>query len=135
MLYYFDSSALVKIFLAEPEQQVFSSWLANQSGRKVCSALVLTEVKRAIRKGAIDEARRSGLLDLDVALDGFSIAPISESILKRAGQLEPLGLRSLDAIHLATALALQPELDGLVTYDNRLAEAARFHGIKVVQPG
>lgn len=59
---------------------------------------------------------------------------LTPSLLERAALLEPPELRSLDAIHLATALSLGDELDGLVTYDERLARAARERGIPTLAP-
>ena len=52
-----------------------------------------------------------------------------------AGRLDPTTLRSLDALHLAAALDLGDDLDGLVTYDDRLAEAAALNGVPVTTPG
>ena len=59
---------------------------------------------------------------------------IDEPLLDRAGEISRLGLRSLDAIHLATALAIGPDLAVLPTYDRRLAEAARGAGLLVDSP-
>lgn len=56
------------------------------------------------------------------------------AIARAAGDLAPFSLRTLDAIHLASALARGPELDAFLTYDDRLAEAARSLGLPVVRP-
>jgi predicted nucleic acid-binding protein len=55
-------------------------------------------------------------------------------VLRDAAEVEPLSLRSLDAVHLATALSLQPELAGMIVYDHRLAAAARAAGLTVWAP-
>ncbi len=60
---------------------------------------------------------------------------MSTSVFERASWLDPTLLRSLDAVHLAAALELGDELEGIVTYDDRLAEAAALHGIAVIAPG
>src|SRR5579884_2432397 len=60
---------------------------------------------------------------------------LDEPLLDRAGELEPRTLRSLDAMHLAAALAIGPELGAFLTYDERLAEAARGVGLTVHAPG
>lgn len=134
MVYYFDSSALVKLYVPEPGRQALVLWLVDSKITRACSTLVHTEVERALRKNAQDESLQQSLNELTLTLKGFVLLPVSQAILRTSGWLEPVSLRSLDAIHLATALTLRPELDGLVTYDNRLTEAARFHGINVIQP-
>ena len=60
---------------------------------------------------------------------------IDDRILDAAGILEPRILRTLDAIHLATALTLGDDLDAIVTYDDRMTEAARLLGLSTVRPG
>ena len=59
---------------------------------------------------------------------------IDDRILEAAGTLEPRVLRTIDAIHLATALAVGDDLDTIVTYDDRMVEAARFLGLPTVTP-
>jgi len=67
-------------------------------------------------------------------LSGLVRLPLTDEILQTAGMLRPAGLRSLDAIHLASALTLGEELDGMVVYDRTLAEAARGYGIRILAP-
>lgn len=67
-------------------------------------------------------------------LDSITLLRVSTETFERAAELEPFALRSLDAIHLAAAVALGDELDGIVTYDDRLSEAATLHGLTVVAP-
>lgn len=68
-------------------------------------------------------------------MEGVSLLPLDDPILDRATELEPAGLRSLDALHLATALSIRDEIGVFVTYDERLGRAAEGQGLKVAQPG
>lgn len=68
-------------------------------------------------------------------LDSMTVMSVSTAVFERAAMLDPESVRSLDSIHLASALELGDELDELATYDARLAEAARCYGITVVSPG
>lgn len=71
---------------------------------------------------------------LVAALESVSVIELDGGIATQAAELLPATLRSLDAIHLASALAMGSELDGVVTYDMRFAEAARTHGLSVTAP-
>ena len=126
---YLDSSAFVKTILDEPESHELERFL-EQSSQMVSSALLETEARRAAmrfdpRYLEVVEQRLRFISRIEVTLD----------ILVVAGSLRPTGLRSLEAIHLATALALGDDLDVLVTYDLRMAEAARNLGLRVQNPG
>jgi predicted nucleic acid-binding protein len=67
-------------------------------------------------------------------LDAIALLTLPSSTFDRAADLDPDLLRSLDALHLAAALDLGDDLEGIVTYDDRLARAALLHGIEVVAP-
>lgn len=67
-------------------------------------------------------------------MQGLVVIELERRIGEAAAAVDPATLRSLDAIHLATALSLGAELDAFVTYDARLADAARAAGITVVAP-
>ncbi len=127
---YADTSAVVKLIQPEDGSAALRGWLAQR--RWVVGDLHRTELRRAARRaGDVAEAvlaRAEGLLaELDtIRLDG--------SVFDRAGRLAPAGLRSLDALHLATALVLGPDLAGVVTYDERLAAAAHHHDIVTWSP-
>ena len=97
----------------------------------ISSALARVEVMRAVmRAGASpDRAARASAV-----LDRIALVPIDVETLGRAAVLEPRDLRSLDAIHLATALLLRQDVAGLVTYDARLAGAAAGTGMAVLAP-
>ena len=129
MAYYLDTSALVKLVVAEPETAALRAWWREQGGTPVASDLVRTELMRAVRR-AVPEAA----VQAHAVLDALVLLQVSSRVLDVAGRLEPATLRSLDAIHLATALELGDELEGVVTYDDRLAEAAVAYGVSVVMP-
>lgn len=97
----------------------------------VSSALSQTEVLRVA--GRDPSAPRSMQLAKDV-LDRFNLIAVDWNMLTAACRVDPPSLRTLDAIHLASALSLGEELDGFVTYDKRLASAARDAGLTVIAP-
>jgi predicted nucleic acid-binding protein len=127
---YIDSSAIVKLVAPEPETAALVEALRSDPDT-ISSALARVEVMRAImRAGASPDraGRASGLLDR------IALVPIDAQVLAQAAVLEPSDLRSLDAIHLATALLLQQDIDGVLTYDARLAGAAEAAGMAVFAP-
>lgn len=129
-LVYLDSSALVKLVVMEPETRVLVELLQEHSGH-VSSALVLTEVPRALRRagfGAVERRRAREVLARVALID------VDRRTLATAAGLDPPMLRTLDAIHLATVLTLHGDLAGLVTYDRRLAAAARRAHVEVLAP-
>lgn len=125
---YLDSSAIVKLAVAEPESAALRRHLRRRRPL-VSSALARTEVLRALLPaGAMAIASgRSALADID-------LARVNDRVLNAAGALLPDELRSLDAIHLATALQLGDDVRQLVTYDERMAEAARTLGLRTASP-
>ena len=125
---YLDSSALVKLVVAEPESRALRSFLRREPTRFSCG-LARTEVLRAVRPlgpVALAAARR--------LLRSVDLIRLDDTLLDAAGTLEPIGLRSLDAIHLAAAQLIAPSLHAVVTYDRRMAEAATSLGFPVVAP-
>ena len=126
---YLESSALVKLVVAEPESSALRAYLAGQAGR-VSSQLTRVEVLRAVRRA---NRPQTTLRRAERALERIALTPVDEQILAQAASLDPPGLRSLDAIHLATALSLDG-LDALVTYDRRLSDAATDAGLAVASP-
>lgn len=129
MAHYLDTSALVKLVVAEPETAALRTWLSEVNRDPVASNLARTELLRAVRRAAPDR-----VLQARAVLDSITITDVTTSLFEQAGRLDPTALRSLDAIHLAAALDLGDDLDSLVTYDDRLAEAARSNGIAVTAP-
>lgn len=130
MAYYLDTSAAVKLVVAERDTAALTAWLADHDDEVVSSDLLRTELLRATRRGAPHAMPRARAV-----LDSLTVLTVPTSMFERAADLDPELLRSLDAVHLAAALELGDDLDGLVTYDDRLADAARFHGITVIAPG
>src|SRR2546428_12231874 len=86
------------------------------------SAVARVEVLRSLHRAGATQAQRDHAVEI---LQRLALIRINDAILESAAELEPLDLRSLDALHLASALSLQPDLEGIVTYDKRLAAAAR----------
>jgi len=124
---FLDASALVKLVRDEPESQALIDYLDGRSSVEA-SEISITEVGRAVRRTFPDA-------DASEALDGVVMHKVTSALLRRAVLLQPPTLRALDAIHLATALSLSTEDVDVITYDTRLAEAARAHGLRVTQPG
>ncbi len=126
---YLDSSAFVKVVVTEPESASLRDFLAGDHGRYVSSSLLRTEALRAVRYQGPDALRaaRDGLRRID-------LVTIDERILDAAGLLAPGVLRTVDAIHVATALALGDDLDMVVTYDQRMIKASATLGIPTATP-
>lgn len=131
MTLYLDTSALVKTVAVERETRTLESWLGRRRRlERITSALTRTELARAvIHRDAATRARASE------RLRAMTLVGIDDAILDVAGQLQPSGLRSLDAIHLASALRLGPRLETLVSYDRRMLDAAAYLGIDTAHPG
>ncbi|MFG3709386.1 type II toxin-antitoxin system VapC family toxin [Micromonospora sp. NPDC047730] len=132
---YLDSAAVIKLLRREPETEQLVRWLNDRSGTSlVASALVEVEVPRALRRAA-----PQALVGVPTVLSRLYRVEIDATVRAAAGAYaEPL-LRSLDAIHLATAeiLARQAGTDfvAFVTYDRRLLDAAKAVGLPVASPG
>jgi predicted nucleic acid-binding protein len=126
---YLDTSAFVKLAVEESETAALRQFLAERASRRVSSTLLRTEALRAVRHLGPDALAsvREGLRRVD-------LVAIDDRILDAAGTLEPRVLRTLDAIHLATAMAIGDDLDAIVTYDDRMVEAAGLVGLLVAAP-
>jgi predicted nucleic acid-binding protein len=129
-LLYLDSSAIVKLVVREPETVALMR-LLEEWPQRVSSALARVEVIRAIRRSTSSESK---LRRASEVLKGISLVSIDENILAHAAQITPVGMRSLDAIHVSTALSIAGDLAALVSYDDRMAMAADAHQIKVWSP-
>lgn len=128
MAYYLDTSAAVKLVVKEAETVALRRWL-RPLDELVSSDLTRTELLRVIRLYAPDRLGAARAV-----LDALHLVAITPQVCERAGLLEPTHLRSLDAIHLATALQLGDDLDGFVTYDQRLTAAAADNAVTTVAP-
>ena len=128
-LYYVDTSAAAKLVLAEPDSGAMRRW-AESHEPELCSCDILrTELQRAVRRHAPQSMAR--VRDL---LTSIVLTTVSAELCERAARVEAPPLRALDALHLAAALDLGNELDAIVTYDDRLAEAAQTNGIATISP-
>jgi predicted nucleic acid-binding protein len=127
---YLDSSALLKLLFEERESAALASWIAEHAETPmVSSELAKVEVVRATRRldTAVVPAARALVSQLD-------LIPLSSGLIAEATDAgEPL-LRTLDAIHLASALSIRNELTAFVAYDNRLLTAAQAAGIEPTSP-
>ena len=131
MRLYLDSSAIVKLVQTEPESSALRRYLRqHRADDKVTSELARVEVVRAVLPGgapALGKARRQ--------LARFHQVSLTRDLLDAAATLAPETLlRSLDAIHVASAQLAGGDLRALVTYDERMVSAARAAGIETAAP-
>ncbi|MGW0755078.1 type II toxin-antitoxin system VapC family toxin [Streptomyces sp. NPDC002814] len=127
---YLDSAAVVKLVHAESESQALRDWLDERAETGWTSSVLLEiEASRALARYAPDAIAR-----LHPVLDLIELVDLDAGIRILAQTVKPVTVRSLDAIHLATALRIRSRLTSFVTYDKRLAEAARDAGIPVDAP-
>ena len=127
---YADSSALVKLIVEEDEASALERELSDEP-TLVSSALARVEVTRAVRVQTEGNAVAEGAAARLVA--SCRLVPAVDEILETASAVATRDLRTLDAIHLASALRVAP--DAVVTYDRRLAEAAVGARLRVIAPG
>jgi predicted nucleic acid-binding protein len=129
-LYYVDTSAAFKLLAAEEHAEAFLGFYREHRGDNwISSDLLRIEVSRTVARNwpaLIPDAQR--------LLDAFEYVRIDEDVVRSAIVEPDRLLRSLDAIHLAIARLLGPELTALLTYDDRLAKAAAEAGIPVLAP-
>jgi predicted nucleic acid-binding protein len=126
---YLDSSAFVKVVIEEPETPSLRAYLAARDARRVSSALLRTEAVRAVR-----ESGSEALTAVREGLRRIELIGIDDRLLDVAGLLSPAILRTLDALHVASAMAVGDDLEAVVTYDERMASASRLVGLPVVAP-
>lgn len=134
-VFYADASALVKLVRDETESEALRVFLTDAD--LVSSELVLTEIPRAVRRAvAQDPGLPLGLLLERTAelIGALALRPLDRQLLEGAGALAEPALRALDAIHVASAVALDP-IGAFVTYDERQAAAARLAGLRTMSPG
>jgi uncharacterized protein len=125
---YLDSSAIVKLAVEEPESRALRQFLRRRH-TLVSSALARTEVARALMEDGPIAVRRG-----TEVLQSLNLIRVGDQVLELAGELAPAELRSLDAIHLATAKLLGRDFGRVVTYDDRMANGARALALRVVSP-
>jgi uncharacterized protein len=127
---YLDSDAVVKLVHAEPESAALRGWLDERSETPWISS-VLTEIEsfRALARYAPQAASR-----LPAVLDQINLIDLDQRIRMLARTVTPATVRSLDAIHLGTALSSRASLTSFVTYDKRLLDAAQAAGLPIDSP-
>ncbi|MFI5839495.1 type II toxin-antitoxin system VapC family toxin [Catenuloplanes sp. NPDC051500] len=129
-LFYIDTSAALKLLAEESHSRAFARFYDENPGASwVSSALLRIEVIRAVSR-----ALPSALPEARALLPAFNYVSIDDEVVDAAMNEPDRMLRSLDAIHLATARVLGPDLTGFATYDDRRAAAAREAGMTVVDP-
>jgi len=130
-VFYLDTSAALKLLRVEPETDALVRWfraIETKPHRIVASDLIRTELMLG--------AARYGVSATEVRelVQGLSLLRVTSALCDSAGRLTGLGLRSLDALHLASAMSLLESLEAVVTYDSRFASAAKSLGLSVESP-
>ena len=126
--WYLDTSAAIKLIQREQESEQFIAEIHRWVPTLLSSRLLETELRRAVhRSSSLEQRDVTNLLE---RIDLYEVTPVH---FTQAGLFPGANLRSLDAIHVATAFSLQ--VDAVVTYDIRMAEAARDAGLQVLAPG
>jgi predicted nucleic acid-binding protein len=129
-LIYLDTSAFLKTVLAEPQSGALNSYFGTfGSPRFVSSALLAVEARRSVLR-----VEPSGLPRTDLALVDVIQIGMTAAVLEKAGRLPDPMLRTLDAIHVATALLIREDVDVIVSYDHRMLAAAAAHGLPIAAP-
>ncbi len=127
---YLDTSALLKLVFEEDESSALAEWIAERvETPKISSDVSITELLRTCRR--IDEA---AVGTANLLLSGIDLLPVDRSVIEQATTVTPNELRSLDAIHLASALSVKAHLIAFVAYDSRLCSAALQAGMMVESP-
>ena len=129
-LYYADTSAVIKLLVEESHSKAFAAFYdAHADAEWASSALLRIELTRAVTR-----AMPTLLPDARDLLLAFSFVAIDDDIVEAAMNEPDRGLRSRDAIHLATARILGEDLDAIVSYDDRLLKAATDAGLETASP-
>ncbi len=127
LVVYVDTSALRALLIDQPESQALIDWLDEATADLVSSDLLETELRRIAVRETLDQS------DVTRVLDGVALAALDRAVYRSAGFLPMPYLRTLDALHLEAAIRL--DASAVLTYDRRLAEAARSAGLEVIAPG
>ncbi|MGI9197278.1 MAG: type II toxin-antitoxin system VapC family toxin [Candidatus Nanopelagicales bacterium] len=127
--YYLDASAALKLVVHEEGSAALRAWTQAHTPRFVASELMRVEVLRACRRHSSKALARAR----DV-VDSVTLASLTTDVCIDAAGIDPAIIRTLDALHIATALAFGDDLEGVVTYDSRMADACRVYGLRVIAP-
>lgn len=127
---YIDTSAFLKLVKDENESRALNEYLSVRATRDFTSSKLLTiEARRGLLRYAPRRLPR-----LDLLLDSVTQIDISDAVIESASRFPDPMLRSLDAIHLATALLIKDDIELLLSYDDRMLEAAAAHGLETAAP-
>ena len=129
-LAYLDSSAMAKLLIPERESNALEAAILDKDGL-FSSRLCIAECGRALMRAGREASGDA----VDDVFGAFVLLDLPITLLQTAGRFQPARLRALDAIHVSTALSLADSNVEFITYDQRLADAARANGLTVVQPG
>ncbi len=127
---YLDTSALTKLVLEDSESSELLGYLRQAGARVASTELARTELPRAVLRRNLSARGK-----IEQTLHSIDLLSISAELLVQAGYLQPPELRSLDAIHLASAFRIRAALDAVIAYDRRLLDAAAALGLPVASPG
>ena len=127
LVWYVDTSAFLKLVIDEESSKAMRDWSLTHDGLW-SSQLLRTEALRAAQRLEV------GFQTIEEALESIALVLPSVGTYASAGRLQPRGLRSLDALHVASALEIGPDLEGMVVYDQRLSAAATELSIAVLAP-
>jgi predicted nucleic acid-binding protein len=133
-LIYLDSCALYKLVVLEPESEALDAHVAHENKRGhtvIASELAYVEVRRALIRAGADQHTHG---EADALLDAYAKLPVAP-VIQKASRLTHPHLRSLDALHLATAASLGKALTEFITYDRKLGKFAKEAGLPVLAPG
>jgi len=125
---YLDTSAFVKLCWPEPESEALHGFLREWPLR-VSAGLLWTEALRAAQRQPAPRIEQTQRL-----LQRLPMLEIDRALFRQAGLLGPSNMRSLDAIHIAAAMSLGPDLGVVITYDERMVSAASLFGLPVARP-
>jgi len=129
MAIYVDTSAFLKLVVVESHSSAMRRWSEENEAELFSSDLLVTESLRAARRHSPEAAASTRRL-----LETLLLVRITPTVCHRAAELDPTAMRSLDALHLSAAMSAADRLDGIATYDERLADAARITGLPVIAP-
>lgn len=131
---YVDTSALVKLVIREGESEAIEAEISSWE-RIATSEIAAIELPRAVARARADGRAEvvGGRVVMEI-LAALAMVPLTDDVRALAAAVEPVGLRTLDAIHLASALTLGDDLAGLLTYDRRMVEAAVQRGVTLLAP-
>jgi predicted nucleic acid-binding protein len=127
---YLDTSALVKLVIEEAESEALEHWLVLQEQPFTTSTIGRVELIRACRR--MDPA---SVATANLLLADLPVVPLTSWVMETAENIGPPTLRSLDALHLASAFELGDTLTGFIAYDKRLRDAAVLTNLPVMTPG